>query len=198
MRRKRNYIISILILAILLIAWLAHVLSFNKRLLGRDEIPIINYKVGEWVPFGNNFSYDGYKPGFKMKANSYYIMDTKDYLKKIHKLETDIEYKSEKVCIVSMTIRYDGSKKEERIDFSNYIMCGMNYTDSFNEELYNWGNKAKSTRYRFKPGISMTVDFVYNLSKSTYTSYNWKHLDRLNRRIFITGKPEQKQIVLQE
>lgn len=199
-KKKRLVIISLIL--ILVVIWAVYVVSFNKRIKALDEVPVQNYSIGEFVSFDDNYSYGYNRQGFEMRVDGYEIKDTADFLQKYGKTlkDFDQDHIAEKVCTVDITVRYNGAEENAPFEPLSFFMCGTGYYDGQNDELYALANpKAEGgTGIMFHPENECTITLVFNLQKLVYTDYNWEHIEDLDRMIYVTAMPVQKNIVLHE
>jgi hypothetical protein len=79
-------------------------------------------------------------------------------------------------------------------------MFGMDYYEGPNDEIYAIANPQSggATNIMFNQGDECEVSLVYNIQKKYYTNYNWKNIENLQRKIYLTASPVQKNIVLHE
>jgi hypothetical protein len=186
--------------AAIVLCWLFYVISFNRRIKALDEVPTENYNIGEFVSFDTNYAYGQELNGFEMEALGYQIWDTADYLGVYGLTLDDINYPPEKICVVDMVIKYNGDDKQAVINASSFYMFGMDYYEGPNDEIYAIANPQSggATNIMFNQGDECEVSLVYNIQKKYYTNYNWKNIENLQRKIYLTASPVQKNIVLHE
>ncbi|MGN1191335.1 MAG: hypothetical protein ACI4S0_01575 [Dorea sp.] len=202
MKTNRKYFVIITLLIVVVVIWAVYVISFNKRIKALDEVPIENYSIGEYVAFDENYSYGYNRQGFEMKVDSYKIKNTTDFLAEYGKTMSDFDqdFITDKICMVDITVRYNGTEENAGFEPLSFFMCGKDYYDGQNDELYVLANpKAEgATGIMFHPGDECTITLVFNLRKIAYTNYNWEHIEDLERMIYLTSMPVQKNIVLHE
>jgi hypothetical protein len=99
-----------------------------------------------------------------------------------------------------MVIKYNGDDKQAVINTSSFYMFGMDYYEGSNDEIYAIANPQSggAANIMFNQGDECEVSLVYNIQKEYYTNYNWKHIENLQRMIYLTASPVQKNIVLHE
>lgn len=208
--KKRITAVAISALAVLVVgAWLAWVVTYNRRIKALDLVPAEYYPMNTFVELGDNYCYGNYYDGLSICANDYRIIDTDAYLEEKGLSEDDFDYLTDKICIVDLTVRYratETQKKEAQspgepymdVNMGDFFMCGIDYYEEQNTELYLVENpvKQETTGIRFHDGDDCNVKLVFNLDKRFYTGYSWKHIEDLPRMILLTGTPVQKNIVL--
>jgi hypothetical protein len=165
-----------------------------------DEVTVENYGIGEFVSFDTNYAYGQQLNGFEIKALGYQLWDTDDYLETYGLTLDDINYPPEKICVVDIVVKYSGNDEQAGIDISSFYMFGTDYYEGQNDEIYALANPQSggATGITFQSGDECEVSIVYNLRKDYYTNYNWKHIENIQRMIYLTASPMQKNIVLHE
>lgn len=200
--KKRNLCFAGgLTVLVFVIVWAIAVIKFNEREHNLDEIPIENYKIGEYASYDDNYAYGSYPKGYSIKANAYEILDTKEYLKRFGKTTDDFDYFSEKVCIVDITVRLDKKIKDEEnegIFFGDIMMCGSDYYAEQNGEFFMLENpKAEGMGIVLYDNMEYDAKLVFNLRRDMFTKNHWNHLEKEKMMLFLTAYPVQKNIVLQ-
>jgi DNA-binding beta-propeller fold protein YncE len=197
---KQKRILILCVVAAIVLGWLAYVIAFNRRIKALDEVPVENYGIGEFVSFDTNYAYGQQLNGFEIKVLGYQISDTADYLGLYGLTLDDINYPPEKICVVDMVIKYNGDNEQAVINTSSFYMFGMDYYEGQNNEIYALANQQSggATNIIFNKGDECELSLVYNLQKDYYTNYNWKHIENLQRKIYLTASPVQKNIILHE
>ncbi len=204
--KKRITAVAISALAVLVVgAWLAWVVTYNRRIKALDLVPAEYYPMNTFVELGDNYCYGNYYDGLSICANDYRIIDTDAYLEEKGLSEDDFDYLTDKICIVDLTVRYratEAQKKEAQspgepymdVNMGDFFMCGQDYYEVQNTDLYLVENptELETTGIRFHDGDDCNVKLVFNLDKRFYTGYSWKHIEDLPRMIYLTGTPVQK------
>lgn len=95
------------VLVVALVVWGICVVRLNRYYRELDEVPIQNYAIGEFLDFGNNYTYGHHSDGYSLRVNSYEILDTGEYLTRYGKTADEYPSAFERVCIVDLTVRYD-------------------------------------------------------------------------------------------
>jgi hypothetical protein len=165
---KRKKILILCAVGALLLGWLVFVISFNIQMKAVDQVPVENYNIGEFVSFDTNYAYGQQLNGFEMKADGYRIWDTADYLELYGFTLEDIYDPPEKICVVDIVIKYNGTDEQAGIDVSSFYMFGTDYYEGQNDEIYALANPqfGGATGIAFQPGDECAVSLVYNLRKA--------------------------------
>jgi hypothetical protein len=195
---KRKQILILCIVVAMVLSWLAYVITFNIRIKALDEVTVENYSLGDFVSFGTNYSYGQQLNGFEIKADSYRILDTADFLALYDLTLDDVFNPPEKVCVVDVAIKYNGTDEQAAIDVSSFYTYGTDYYEGQNDEIYAIANPQSggATGIIFHTGDECQLSLIYNLRRNYYTSHGWKHLDSLPRMLYLTASPVQRNIVL--
>ena len=79
------------------------------------------------------------------------------------------------------------------------LVKGMNIS-LMNNDFFDLENPQMegSQGIILKDGEEYHVRLVYNLIQQYFTKKNWEHLDKIDLKLYLTGYPEQKNIVLKE
>lgn len=105
--KKRIVSVIISALAVLVVgAWLAWVVTYNRRIKALDLVPAEYYPMNTFVELGDNYCYGNYYDGLSICANDYRIIDTDAYLEEKGLSEDDFDYLTDKISIVDLTVRY--------------------------------------------------------------------------------------------
>lgn len=188
-------------LLMLIVIWFIVVVRLNAIQYRQDRIPVEYYDIGEYASYDHNYAYGSYADGYSIRANGYEILDTDEYLKKYGKTREDFDYSAERVCVVDVTVKFDGSvgkEKNEGIQLGDIMMCGLDYFADQNEEFFRLENSdMKEQGIILYDKMEHNVKLVFNLHKMLFSPRNWKHLEKEDMMLFLTARPVQKNLLLQ-
>lgn len=206
MRNRKKNIIILVALLTLGLAWSVRYVTFNKEIRNNSTAKkVIKYnKIGEWVPFGNNYMVDSYCNGYFIRIEGFRILDYDIYMQELAELGyREDEQRSypqvKKILEVEITL-----KNKENVD------KGINFLDTwlFGEDFYmvlvpKWFEVVNSFDANSMGGVSLRTDTEYRM-KLPYSMTEITYREKLGRRLEkeklwmrLTGYPEERWVRVQ-
>jgi hypothetical protein len=187
---------------LILIMWGIRVYKLNTYYWHKDSVEELYYSMDEYVEFGNNYFMGNYVDGYSVKADTYQIMDTVDFLNACG-VDADAYRESvyvmpERVCVVSITVRNEESTAEG-IVLSDIRLCGIDYYVFNDIDFFAMANPelGYNAAVTMKSHSEHSVNLVYGLFEQDFTKWNWNHMNRMRMMLLTTGAPQMQYIVLQ-
>lgn len=200
-KMKKRTICVICLIFVVFLVWFIRVYSLNREYKKRDEVPVIDYAVGEWAVYENEYAYGNYMEDYQVCVTGYQFYETDEYLKSREISKEDLSFSlGERVCLVDLRVKGTGSDSSNGLYLGEIWLYGTDYYAGQNPDLFALENPNMTdgaAGILATDGEECDVTLVYNIYRRDFTWYNWNHMDRMGWKLFLTAFPRQKNIVLQ-